>query len=802
MDPSDERIPNQLNSLQNQQWNSLLFLGREGTEEGGASMNDNSVLNPLLGSTSNSTGDREGSELDADADADADAITILASNEKKPEENDVAELWCKFTSKYCLGIIAIACTIIIPIGLYSFPQFIRSTDSTMHPIKGSYSEEAMTIYRKSFGPLDGVGLRQSDPMNDDAIILILKQQHYYNADDDDANESENTLIDGSSEIFHAVKNFSLSLGEYVQSHLPIPPELQEICNGHGDSSHNHQYAIIRPSVNITSYYSLMDEKLSTSAKKLCTKDGHTAIIHIGFSVPSCLYTSYTMNAKTKIRKKHGHNVQLHYGEEILQSVRSYVDDSVGIGNGGGSGSHAGILSNVNVTVDITGMLSFRKDISECLSRDVHRMHFYVLPVALILFALALGGHPLLVTIPMMCVLCVVCLWSIVMNILIHNAGLQVTQFTPNVMITLTFGLGIDYSLFLLSRVLSELKFSQSLVVGDPETLVSDQELRYQAIVIMIRNVGHTILTSGVTLVSTFLGLLLFPIHSLQSVSIGASVAIVMCMVVNMTLVPAILCTKYGVYVLDLSMSMSIISSSSSPVHGVANESFSFSMREMKKRFRGLSTYVKNKWKKRGSSRQQNNGVVQQTTEGDVPEDSDEYTSFRDVLYEPMDDDSSNFQDRSMDLRSSVYPDPDPNPSMGDSWLSEASLQAEIPGQRRSFNANDVQNSFDVVDTSSRWYRLGIYLAKPKQSAFLLFAIFCSLFYISINMKDLKTSISIEYMVPMKSSSLSSLLELQRKFGKGKLSPYRLIISGEATQTRIDTSDGFDAMQNIVKVSAW
>ena len=558
MDPSDETIPNQLNSLQNQQWNSLLFLGREGTD--GASMNGISVLNPLLGSTSNSTGDREGSE--SDADADADAITILASNEKKPEENDVAELWCKFTSKYCLGIIAIACTIIIPIGLYSFPQFMRSTDSTMHPIKGSYSEEAMTIYRKSFGPLDGVGLRQSDPMNDDAIILILKQQHHYGGDDDgddddnddDVNESENTLIDGSSDIFHAVRNFSLSLGEYVQSHLPIPPELQEVCNGHGDSSHNHQYAIIRPSVNITSYYSLMDEKLSTSAKKLCTKDGHTAIIHIGFSVPSCLYTSHTMNAKTKFRKIHGHNVQLHYGEEILQSVRSYVDDSfgigIGIGNGGGSGSHAGsILTNVNVTVDITGMLSFRKDISECLSRDVHRMHFYVLPVALILFALALGGHPLLVTIPMMSVLCVVCLWSTVMNILIHNVGLQVTQFTPNVMITLTFGLGIDYSLFLLSRVLSELKFSQSLVVGDPETLVSDQELRYQAIVIMIRNVGHTILTSGVTLVSTFLGLLLFPIHSLQSVSIGASVAIVMCIVVNMTLVPAILCTKYGAYVL-------------------------------------------------------------------------------------------------------------------------------------------------------------------------------------------------------------------------------------------------------------
>jgi hypothetical protein len=72
------------------------------------------------------------------------------------------------------------------------------------------------------------------------------------------------------------------------------------------------------------------------------------------------------------------------------------------------------------------------------------MHFIVLPFALILFAYGLEGHLLLVVIPFMCILSIISIWCTIMNCIIQMTGIQITQFTPNVMITLTFGLGIDY----------------------------------------------------------------------------------------------------------------------------------------------------------------------------------------------------------------------------------------------------------------------------------------------------------------------------------------------------------------------
>lgn len=723
--------------------NSLLFLDEEEVrrEEQFTEMN---LQTPLLASSSSSS---EGQALQVTSTAEA------AENLSRTQKLDIGELWCKFTSRNRYYILFIVWAVIIPVGLYSFPRFIQSTDSTMHPIPGSYSEQALQIYRESFGPVDGIGLRQDDPMNDDGIIILLKQDTRtdYNSDPDE------TLIDGSSDTFLAAQSFSLGIQDYLVSNLPISPESRKEC-------YDEELVAIHPSVNVTSYYSLMNDRLSSSAMKLSTIDGHATIIQIGYSIPSCLYTTTATVSKTS-----GHNVQLNYGQQILESVQTYVDN--GVGNIPG------------VEVGITGMLSFRKDMSSSLSRDLHRMHLIVLPLALVLFSLALGGHILLVMIPITCVLCVVCSWSIVMNALIRN-GLQVTQFTPNVMITLTFGLSIDYSLFLLSRALSELKYYHSLV---GEELISNEELRHRAIATMIRQIGHIIMTSGITLMSTFLGLLLFPIHSLQSVSIGASICIIMCMVVNLTVVPALLCSDFGAWIMDLSMN---IASKSSPSTFLNSGKISVLVQRVKKRAQIISKDLTKKWRRIESSPNLDQGEENQGLH--------EYTSFRDVLHEPMDDSSLGFQDHSMDQPGS--PNSIRGPQMGDSWLSEASAQVEIPGQEVPFANEVVQHCYDTIDTSSVWFRLGRFLAKPRKSGFLLLFIVCTLFPVSIKIRDLRTSISIEYMIPTKAPSFSTFLELQNIFGKGALAPYRLIVRSVTSNARVDTSDGFETIQNVVKVS--
>ena len=93
------------------------------------------------------------------------------------------------------------------------------------------------------------------------------------------------------------------------------------------------------------------------------------------------------------------------------------------------------------------------------------------------------------------------------------------------MTSLTIAMSIDYSLFLLSR------YSDEIGRGRP---------LFAAVDTMLRFAGHTILVSGGTLVCCFLGMLFFPMAMLQAVGIGASVALLVALLVNLTLTPALL----------------------------------------------------------------------------------------------------------------------------------------------------------------------------------------------------------------------------------------------------------------------
>lgn len=316
------------------------------------------------------------------------------------DKDDFATKYCRFISKFHTFILTTTLILILPIGDFSYPRFLRSTDASMHPIPGSKSDEAVKQFREAFGPKSGNGLLSNDPMNP-GIFAYLKQS---------SNSTTDSFVDGHSDSYLLAKNYSLGLEEYLSQNLPVPTE-----NCYEEGS-------VLPGINVRSFYSFTDEKLYTSASKMMNKDGTSTILSITFNVPSCLY-----NTSSPV-----HNIQQTYGYQILDLIDSF------------NSNYNTEMTATNITIGYTGMLPFRKDMTLSLSRDMRRMHFIVLPLALLLFVYGLEGHLLLVVIPLMCILTIISIWCTIMNWIIHTTGIQITQFTPNVMITLTFGLGIDY----------------------------------------------------------------------------------------------------------------------------------------------------------------------------------------------------------------------------------------------------------------------------------------------------------------------------------------------------------------------
>ena len=122
---------------------------------------------------------------------------------------------------------------------------------------------------------------------------------------------------------------------------------------------------------------------------------------------------------------------------------------------------------------------------------------------------------------------------------VSNA-MSVIAFAPSLMMSCTIAMvcptspacpwltphqSIDYSLFLLSRLLEELRRGR-----DFESSVAA----------MLSHAGHIVLVSGLTLSACFMSLTLFPIDLLRSIGIGCALGILFAVIVNLTFTPALL----------------------------------------------------------------------------------------------------------------------------------------------------------------------------------------------------------------------------------------------------------------------
>jgi len=188
------------------------------------------------------------------------------------------------------------------------------------------------------------------------------------------------------------------------------------------------------------------------------------------------------------------------------------------------------LANENYTVGVTGQDVMFQDITDGSVSDMERMDIVVLPLALLTLAWVVRSYRLMI-IPV-CSVMISLLTGYLLMLPIAKNSLDCSSVCPSVMMSLTIAMSIDYSLFLLTRY-------------------REEHSRGKRNDIAVKNMeffgGHIVAMSGGTLAITFLALAFFPMSFLQSVGIGASLALIVTMSVNLTLTPALLLTFGGFF---------------------------------------------------------------------------------------------------------------------------------------------------------------------------------------------------------------------------------------------------------------
>ncbi len=171
---------------------------------------------------------------------------------------------------------------------------------------------------------------------------------------------------------------------------------------------------------------------------------------------------------------------------------------------------------------VGGSPVFYADIQSVSERDLRRAEFLAFPFAIIALLLVfrsvvaavlpalVGGAAVLVTLA-----------------LIFGLGhlLPLSIFVLNIITLFGLGLGVDYSLFIVSR------FREELARGRPVE---------EAVAITVATAGRAVTFSGLTVSIGLLGLVIFPINMLRSVGLGGVLVVLLAVCAAITILPAAL----------------------------------------------------------------------------------------------------------------------------------------------------------------------------------------------------------------------------------------------------------------------
>ena len=194
-------------------------------------------------------------------------------------------------------------------------------------------------------------------------------------------------------------------------------------------------------------------------------------------------------------------------ESNVKSVLDIVDEA----NGGGT-----------FEVFITGESTFSRDFVEGNQADAERGEAFGVPIALVILAVLFGALAAAVLPVMLAITSILVAFGIV---LLVGQVIQVQAFAQNLITMIGLAVGIDYSLFVVSRFREER--ARGLEKLDAFTVAG-------------RTASRAVLFSGITVVLAVLGVLIVPDRVFFSVGLGMITVVSVAVIASLTLLPAVL----------------------------------------------------------------------------------------------------------------------------------------------------------------------------------------------------------------------------------------------------------------------
>ncbi len=181
----------------------------------------------------------------------------------------------------------------------------------------------------------------------------------------------------------------------------------------------------------------------------------------------------------------------------------------------------GALRPTQLQTTLTGAPIFYSDIQEVTERDLQRAELISFPFAGLALLLVFGSLVAAAVPALVGGAAVALTLGLVVAL---TSVMDISIFALNLVSMLGLGLGIDYSLFIVSRFREELRHRE------PE----------DALGVAMATAGKAVLFSGLTVFIGLLGLLTFEFTALRSLGVAGSLVVALSVLAAMTLLPAIL----------------------------------------------------------------------------------------------------------------------------------------------------------------------------------------------------------------------------------------------------------------------
>jgi len=176
------------------------------------------------------------------------------------------------------------------------------------------------------------------------------------------------------------------------------------------------------------------------------------------------------------------------------------------------------------TVRVTGRAPLEADIRELSARDSRRVELRVLPIALLILVLAFGAL-VAALLPILIGVLAIAVSLALIGLLARVTPMSV--FVLNLTTMIGLGVGIDYSLLMVTRFREELNHGLRPREAAERTVVT---------------AGNAVITSGLTVVVGLAALLLTPLVDTRSIGLGGIVVVAVAVLLSVTLLPALLAT--------------------------------------------------------------------------------------------------------------------------------------------------------------------------------------------------------------------------------------------------------------------